>query len=190
MCRWLSFKKFTEVFLKFPNETYFDPLTLTPLDISLTFTKCYVFLVSKEWRKNAIFNFEIYFYSACVTTWTRICKSGEFTGGYSITLFCRVYLKMVSKTVIYAAVPISAVVVLGLIRKWRSRNWAKCTSNTCLRGKTFLITGANSGIGLETAKALVKRKARVIFACRDIEKAKAAVALIRKEHTSGELVNM
>ncbi|XP_034841479.1 retinol dehydrogenase 14-like [Maniola hyperantus] len=98
---------------------------------------------------------------------------------------------MVSATVIYAAVPISAVVVLGLIRKWRSRNWAKCTSNTCLRGKTFLITGANSGIGLETAKALVKRKARVIFACRDIEKAKQAIAQIRKEGiTSGELIPM
>ncbi|CAH2250003.1 jg12854 [Pararge aegeria aegeria] len=98
---------------------------------------------------------------------------------------------MVSATVIYAAVPISAVVVLGLVRKWRSRNWAKCTSNTCLRGKTFLITGANSGIGLETAKALVKRKARVIFACRDIEKAKQAVAQIRHEQvTGGELIPM
>ncbi|XP_023948647.2 retinol dehydrogenase 14 [Bicyclus anynana] len=98
---------------------------------------------------------------------------------------------MVSATVIYAAVPISAVVMLGLLRKWRSRNWAKCISNTCLRGKTFLITGANSGIGLETAKALVKRKARVIFACRDIDKAKKAVAQIRQEQvTGGELIPM
>ncbi|XP_064076985.1 retinol dehydrogenase 14-like [Vanessa tameamea] len=98
---------------------------------------------------------------------------------------------MVSSYVIYTAVPISVVVALGLIRKWRSRNWAKCVSNTCLRGKTFLITGANSGIGLETAKALVKRKARVIFACRDIDKAKQAIAEIRKEQpTGGELIPM
>ncbi|CAH2100300.1 unnamed protein product [Euphydryas editha] len=98
---------------------------------------------------------------------------------------------MVSSYVIYAAVPISVVVAVGLIRKWRSRSWAKCPSNTCLRGKTFIITGANSGIGLETAKALVRRKARVIFACRDIEKAKQAIAEIRKEQpTGGELIPM
>lgn len=92
---------------------------------------------------------------------------------------------MVSAPVIYAAVPISVVVAIGLIRKLRSRNWGKCTSNTCLRGKTFLITGANSGIGLETAKALVKRKARVIFACRDIAKAKEVIAAIREEQPNG-----
>lgn len=97
---------------------------------------------------------------------------------------------MVSSHVIYAAVPISVIVALGLLRKWRSRSWAKCVTNTCLRGKTFLITGANSGIGLETARALVKRKARVIFACRDINKAKAAIADIRAEQPNGgELVS-
>lgn len=98
---------------------------------------------------------------------------------------------MVSCHVVYAAVPISVIVALGLIRKWRSRNWAKCTSNTCLRGKTFLITGANSGIGYETAKSLIRRKARVIFACRDITKAKEAIAEIRKEQPNGgELVSI
>ncbi|KAJ0180965.1 hypothetical protein K1T71_003050 [Dendrolimus kikuchii] len=98
---------------------------------------------------------------------------------------------MVSSHVVYAAVPISVIVALGLIRKWRSRSWAKCTSNTCLRGKTFLITGANSGIGYETAKTLIRRKARVIFACRDITKAKEAIAEIRKEQPSGgELIPM
>ncbi|XP_063830938.1 retinol dehydrogenase 14-like [Ostrinia nubilalis] len=98
---------------------------------------------------------------------------------------------MVAPSVIYAAVPISVLVAIGLLRKWRSRNWAKCRSNTCLRGKTYLITGASSGIGLETAKALVKRKARIIMACRDVAKAKALIAGIRKEQPyGGELIPM
>ncbi|KAM3966467.1 retinol dehydrogenase 14 [Aphomia sociella] len=98
---------------------------------------------------------------------------------------------MVAASVLYAAVPISVIVALGFWRKWRSRNWGRYASNTCLRGKTFLITGANSGIGLETARALVARKARVIFACRDIVKAKAAIADIRKQQPKGgELIPM
>ncbi|CAK1548157.1 unnamed protein product [Leptosia nina] len=97
---------------------------------------------------------------------------------------------MVSAPVLYAAVPISLAVALGLIRRWRSRNWGKCLSNTCLKGKTYLITGANSGIGLETARALVRRKARVIFACRDLAKAKKVVAEIKKEENYGELIPM
>lgn len=90
----------------------------------------------------------------------------------------------------YAAVPVSVLIAFGLLRRWRSSKWAKCVSNSCLRGKTFLITGANSGIGLETAKALVKRKARVIFACRDMDAAKKAIAEIRKEQPlGGEMVS-
>ncbi|XP_045505546.1 retinol dehydrogenase 14-like [Colias croceus] len=92
--------------------------------------------------------------------------------------------------VLYAAIPVSLAVALGLIRRWRSRNWGKCVSNTCLRGKTFIITGANSGIGLETARALVRRKARVIFACRDLAKAKEVVSIVRKEENAGELIPM
>lgn len=96
---------------------------------------------------------------------------------------------MVNTAVVYAAVPISFIVTLGIIRKWRSRKWAKYLNDTCLRGKTYLITGANSGIGLETARALVKRKARVIFACRNLESAKTTIADIRKEVPyGGEMV--
>ncbi|MEM1333642.1 MAG: SDR family NAD(P)-dependent oxidoreductase, partial [Actinomycetota bacterium] len=45
-------------------------------------------------------------------------------------------------------------------------------------GRTYLITGANSGIGFEAAKALVDNGAHVVLACRSVEKAEQAVAEI------------
>lgn len=42
-----------------------------------------------------------------------------------------------------------------------------------MEGKTIIITGANSGIGKETAKDLAGRGARIIMACRNLETANA-----------------
>jgi len=47
-----------------------------------------------------------------------------------------------------------------------------------LDGKTILVTGANSGLGYETALALAARRAHVLLACRDQAKGRAAVAQI------------
>jgi NAD(P)-dependent dehydrogenase (short-subunit alcohol dehydrogenase family) len=47
-----------------------------------------------------------------------------------------------------------------------------------LTGKTALVTGANSGIGFETARALCKAGAAVIVAARDEEKASDAARRI------------
>ncbi|RDI30371.1 NAD(P)-dependent dehydrogenase (short-subunit alcohol dehydrogenase family) [Rhodococcus sp. AG1013] len=44
------------------------------------------------------------------------------------------------------------------------------------RGRTFVVTGANSGLGAEAAKALAKAGARVVLACRDVDKGSAVAA--------------
>lgn len=47
-----------------------------------------------------------------------------------------------------------------------------------LKGRRILITGASSGIGLETARSLVSHGASVVGAVRDFAKAKAATAWV------------
>ncbi|MBR9998542.1 MAG: SDR family oxidoreductase [Cyclobacteriaceae bacterium] len=50
-----------------------------------------------------------------------------------------------------------------------------------LAGKIILITGANSGLGFESAKALAGKGATVIMACRNLEKGEKARQQIREE---------
>lgn len=50
----------------------------------------------------------------------------------------------------------------------------KCTSKAKLNNKVVIVTGANTGIGFETAKDLALRGAKVILACRDQGRGTAA----------------
>ena len=45
-----------------------------------------------------------------------------------------------------------------------------------LAGRVALVTGANSGIGFETVRALARHRAETVLACRDHDKAATAVA--------------
>ena len=54
-------------------------------------------------------------------------------------------------------------------------------------GKCFVVTGANAGIGFAVAEALAARGARVVMACRSEERAQAAMARIRRGHSSADL---
>ena len=51
-----------------------------------------------------------------------------------------------------------------------------------LSGKTAIVTGANTGIGYETALALARKKARVVLACRSRERGERALLSIREAH--------
>ncbi|XP_065913816.1 WW domain-containing oxidoreductase-like isoform X3 [Dysidea avara] len=56
--------------------------------------------------------------------------------------------------------------------------------NVNLKGKTALITGANSGLGFETARVLALTGAHVFMACRNMTKAQQAMQRILAEDPS------
>jgi NAD(P)-dependent dehydrogenase (short-subunit alcohol dehydrogenase family) len=50
-----------------------------------------------------------------------------------------------------------------------------------LRGKRILVTGVSAGLGVETARSLAAHGADVVGAARDVAKAEAATAQVRKD---------
>ena len=56
-----------------------------------------------------------------------------------------------------------------------------------LSGKIIIITGANSGIGFEAAREIVRKSAEVIVASRDAFKAEAAILKIKDEIPDAKL---
>lgn len=66
-------------------------------------------------------------------------------------------------------------------KKWTQRNIPDLT------GKIVLITGANSGLGLENTKQFTAKGAKVIMACRNLEKADKAKSKIRVKNPEADI---
>lgn len=56
-----------------------------------------------------------------------------------------------------------------------------------LTGKVVIITGANSGLGLESTKAIAGKGATVVMACRSMTKAKEAMADVKRMHANAKV---
>ena len=59
-----------------------------------------------------------------------------------------------------------------------------------MTGKVCVVTGANTGIGLETARGLAEMNASVVLACRDPERGQAAVADIKSRSKHSKVESM
>ena len=72
-----------------------------------------------------------------------------------------------------------------------SNNWT-IENIPDLNGKVIIVTGANCGIGFETAKEFARKCAHTILACRNLEKGEAALADIKKEipNASAEVIQL
>lgn len=65
--------------------------------------------------------------------------------------------------------------------------WTAKDNMTDQTGKTVMVTGANTGIGFETALAFYKAGAHVVLACRNMDNANQALKSIQQQGGTGTL---
>ena len=66
------------------------------------------------------------------------------------------------------------------------RRWSR-DDLPAMDGRTVIVTGANSGLGFEAARAFAKVGARVVMACRNTDRGEDARREVRREGVAGDL---
>ena len=81
---------------------------------------------------------------------------------------------------------------MGSARSKLTADENAAAANADLTNRTVLVTGANSGIGLETTRVLLERGARVVMLARDQKRNEAAASQLRatQRNPNGSLVTM
>lgn len=82
----------------------------------------------------------------------------------------------------------ATVIACYLFRRWLQGG--TCYSKARLDGKTVVITGANCGIGKETALDMAIRGATVVMACRDVQRSQSSLHEIREKSRNSNVFLM
>ena len=85
----------------------------------------------------------------------------------------------------YAAIGGASAVLLLLGKLWFNGGKNRATQD--LTGKIAIVTGANTGIGAETARVLASKGAAVVLACRDEARTKAVIDRILKDQKDAKV---
>ena len=95
-------------------------------------------------------------------------------------------LGLSSPTPVYLA----GAVIVGTATLWLLRKFfagGACRNKNRLDGKTVIITGANTGIGKETAIELAKRGAKIYMGCRSTQRGEKALEEVKSSSGSKEV---
>ncbi|ALC46103.1 CG31235 [Drosophila busckii] len=78
--------------------------------------------------------------------------------------------------------PTIAALLVGLVITVRTiMSGQRCPNDNQIKEQIVVVTGGNSGMGFEIAKALAARGGRIILACRNLTAGERAAAIIKRE---------
>lgn len=62
-----------------------------------------------------------------------------------------------------------------------------CPVTNNIKDQIIIVTGGSGGIGLEICKDLCRREGNVIIACKDMEKGKQAVEIVKRSQPTANI---
>lgn len=69
----------------------------------------------------------------------------------------------------------------------KTKKWLGSHADISLKGKTVVVTGANSGVGFKTAETMLYLGADVILACRNMQRADNAMQALAADYTESAI---